>query len=416
MSRTERTYYLVFGLYHASWSFLGPVYPLFLLSRGLDLFEINVVLAVYFVTVLVFEVPTGAVADRFGRRASFLASCLIRCAAFALYWRSSSFPAFLLAEFIDAIGTTLATGALDAWAIDGVRAEGRADRAERLFARGHAIARGTMIAAGLAGGYLASSDIGLPWIVGAASFLATAAIGSATMREHRGRTDATNHPSLVATMRESVALLRRSEALWTVCVLTAVTAFAHMPAMLLWPPRLEQIVGREMWLMGWVWVLLNAAAMLASATVSKVGAETRSGRLLAAVTALRALALGVAAGAVGPVVAVGGILFLEAGFAAADPFLQARMSDGATAEHRATVLSLRSMSFTSGGALGLVLLGFAARGFGIPVAWLGAAAVLMLAVPLFLRLDRPRSGGDRALEGLTPARMRDVGPIDLSGT
>jgi len=37
--RTEHTYYIVFGLYSLSWSFLGPVYALFLLSRGLDFFR-----------------------------------------------------------------------------------------------------------------------------------------------------------------------------------------------------------------------------------------------------------------------------------------------------------------------------------------------------------------------------------------
>lgn len=109
-NRTERTYYLVLGLYHASWSFLGPVYPLFLLDRGLDLFQVNAILAIYFATTLVFEVPTGAVADRFGRKASFVASCAIRGLAHALYWRSGTFPAFAAAEFADAIGTTLATG------------------------------------------------------------------------------------------------------------------------------------------------------------------------------------------------------------------------------------------------------------------------------------------------------------------
>ena len=55
MTRTERTYYLVFGLYNVSWSFLGPMYALFLLSRGLDLFQINLVLAVYLITAFVFE-------------------------------------------------------------------------------------------------------------------------------------------------------------------------------------------------------------------------------------------------------------------------------------------------------------------------------------------------------------------------
>ena len=64
MTRTERTYLLVFGGYNLAQFFIAPVYPLFLLQCGLDLFQINVVLAVYLVTVFVLEIPTGAFADR----------------------------------------------------------------------------------------------------------------------------------------------------------------------------------------------------------------------------------------------------------------------------------------------------------------------------------------------------------------
>ncbi|MGH7818460.1 MAG: MFS transporter, partial [Candidatus Binatia bacterium] len=85
MTPTERTFYLLHAVYTLAAWFVAPVYPLFLLSRGLDLLEINVILAVYLVTVFFFEVPTGAVADRFGRKASFVSSCAIRTGAFALY-------------------------------------------------------------------------------------------------------------------------------------------------------------------------------------------------------------------------------------------------------------------------------------------------------------------------------------------
>ena len=68
MTRTERTFYLLFGSYSLAQFFLAPVYPLFLLSRGLDLLEINLILAIYLITIFVFEVPTGALADTAGRR------------------------------------------------------------------------------------------------------------------------------------------------------------------------------------------------------------------------------------------------------------------------------------------------------------------------------------------------------------
>src|SRR2546430_16914262 len=85
MTRTERTFYLLFGSYSLAQFFLAPVYPLFLLSRGLDLLEINLILAIYLITIFVFEVPTGALADTARRRFSFVICCATRTAPFVRY-------------------------------------------------------------------------------------------------------------------------------------------------------------------------------------------------------------------------------------------------------------------------------------------------------------------------------------------
>src|SRR5512139_2653390 len=98
MTRTERTYYVVFSLYTVSAWFLAPMYSLFLLSRGLDLFQINVVLATYLISVFLFEVPTGAVADLAGRKVSFLLSCAVRMVAFTLYAFAGNFAQCVTAE------------------------------------------------------------------------------------------------------------------------------------------------------------------------------------------------------------------------------------------------------------------------------------------------------------------------------
>src|SRR5215472_9641402 len=178
MTRTERTYYIISCLYRLSWSALGPTYALFLLARGLDLFRLNLVLAVYLLTTCLFEVPTGALADVFGRKRSFVVSCVVRAAAFGLYFLSDSFGQFLVAEFIDAIGTTLATGAFDAWALDGIRDEGGDLAADHLFARANMLAQVTAIIGGLSSAQLAQRDLSWPWLMGTSGFLVCALAGA----------------------------------------------------------------------------------------------------------------------------------------------------------------------------------------------------------------------------------------------
>src|SRR5207249_11960908 len=145
------------------------------------------VLATYLTTVFVFEVPTGAFADRFGRKRSFLAACMVRMTAYALYAFARDFADCLVAEVIDAVGTTLASGALEAWAVDGVRAEGDLRPTDALFARGQVVARALMIVGGVACGYLAELGWKVPWLVCTPLFAVTAALAASTLRETPAR-------------------------------------------------------------------------------------------------------------------------------------------------------------------------------------------------------------------------------------
>jgi MFS family permease len=407
MTRTERTYYLVYGLYNVAWSFLGPVYALFLLSRGLDLFQISLVLATFLVTSFLFEVPTGVVADVFGRKVSVLASCVVRAVAFALYAISDTFAAFLFAEFVDAVGMTLATGALDAWAVDGMRAEGDRRSADRFFARAQMLARALMILSGLLGGYAASYDLRLPWIVGSLGFAATGVIAAVSMRETvRPAAAVSARRTLRQTLATGIETVRGQPVAQLLCLLTLATGFAVMPVYQLWQPRMKDLSG-GIWVMGWIWVFLNLSGVIGSAVIPRLLRRFSRQHVLAAAAFWRAASVAVAALAVGFFPAVTGLLLQEMGFGLSDPLLQAWMNEQVDDEQRATVLSIRSMAFTFGGSAGLVVLGLVALGFGIPVAWLCSAAVIGLTLPGYLLLGRSaqRSRSAAASRGVVRAAV-----------
>ncbi|MBI4516907.1 MAG: MFS transporter [Deltaproteobacteria bacterium] len=389
MTRTERTYYLVFGLYCVSWSLIAPVYPLFLLSRGLDLLQINLVLATYLLTSFLFEVPTGALADRFGRKRAFLLSCIIRAGAFVLYWFADSFTDCLIAEACDALGTTLANGALDAWAVDGMHAEGNRRPADRFFARAQMIARTLMIAGGLAGGYLGEHDLALTWPVAAAGFAVTALVAQVWMRDGLRPERATEPVGSVAqTMRAGLRIVRQAPALLLMCVLTGTAAFGIMPVHMMWQPRFQQLTGEGAWLMGWIWALINVAAIAGSALIARASTPWAREHALGVVTLCRGAMLAVAALASSVYPALLGLLAFELCFGFGEPLIQAWMNDHIGREQRATILSVRAMSFTLGGGIGLACIGLIARDLGIQAAWVVSAAMLVLTAPGFFALAR----------------------------
>lgn len=390
MTQTERTYYLLSCVYRIAWSALGPTYGLFLLDRGLDLLQLNVVLAVYLITICLFEVPTGAVADVFGRKASFLLSCIVRAVAFAMYFVCDEFHQFLLAEVIDAIGTTLATGAFDAWAVDGVHADGDRRPVDRLFSRGAILGQAMGIVGGLCAAQLANHDLSLPWLIGCGGFLLCAGLGLVLMREHRPEATATDRQrySLVAAIGEGMAIVRAAPLLRQLCLLTALAAFAIMPAFQLWQPRLSGLSGEGPWLMGWVWAFLGVTSIIGSALVPRLVPRFGRARTLAFSFAWRAVTMGVAGAATSFPLAVTAFVLQEIGFGINEPVMQAWMNEHASAARRATVLSIRSMAFTLGGGSGLVVLGWLALQTDIGVVWMVAAGIYAVCVPLFLALPR----------------------------
>ncbi|MDG2308828.1 MAG: MFS transporter [Candidatus Binatia bacterium] len=401
MTRTERTFYILEGSFQTWGWFMTPVYPIFLLSKGLDLFQMNVVLATYFLATAIFEVPTGAVADVFGRRFSFILSCFVRSGAFLLYTFADSFTDCLIAEVIDAIGYTLASGALEAWAIDGIREEGDHRPTDRLFARVEMIIRGVMIVGGIAGGLLADIDLLLPWYVATVGFSLTGLYALVAMKEPRRPKRTRSAPifqPLVAQMRDGVAAARASRTVGILCLISAFTAAALLPVNLTWPPRLELLSDQGYWVLGAATALLNAAAFTGAALTTRLLRHTGREYLLFGTTLVRGLVFAAAALATQFYPVLLGLLIGELMGGAGRPAYQAWLNEHIESSRRATVLSVATMSFTLGAAIGLVALGLLARSSGFSSAWLVAAALLVIAAPGYLLLGRiaPPVVGDEA--------------------
>src|SRR5271167_690213 len=163
-----RRYYAVWGIYSFGGGFLYGVYPLFLRSRGLNQFQMNSVLALYFFVTFLTDVPTGAFADALGRRRSFVLGCTLRFAAFLSYFFAHHYAYFLVAETIDGVGTTFCNGAIDAWGVGALDAGGYSQQKDRLFSRLSQLSNFGFMLSALIGAYAANIDIAWPWLLGAA--------------------------------------------------------------------------------------------------------------------------------------------------------------------------------------------------------------------------------------------------------
>ncbi|MGE5577830.1 MAG: MFS transporter [Syntrophothermus sp.] len=146
---------------------------------GLNPLQLVLVGTVLEVAVLLFEVPTGVVADTFGRRLSVILGAFILGGAFVmegsipliartlLRGEISLFGALLLAETIRGIGETFISGAGDAW----IAEEVREDAVDGVFLRANQVSLFASIAGIAASVGLASISLNLPYIAGGGLYL-----------------------------------------------------------------------------------------------------------------------------------------------------------------------------------------------------------------------------------------------------
>lgn len=141
---------------------------------GLSPLELILVGTVMEAAVFLFEVPTGAFADAYGRRKSIAASCVIQGGAYILVGSATNFATVLVAWALWGFGWTFMSGAYEAWITDEVGA----DRVGRVFARGNQLAYAGAFVGLAASVGLATISLRLPII---AAGVLIAGIGIATL-------------------------------------------------------------------------------------------------------------------------------------------------------------------------------------------------------------------------------------------
>jgi MFS family permease len=192
------------------------------------------------------------------------------------------------------------------------------------------------------------------------------------------------------------------------CVVTLTASFGIMPIHMLWQPRVQALTGEGVWFMGWVWALLSVASIVGSALMPRLLGRFGRATVLTAASLWRGAMLAVAGIASSVYPALMGLMLQEMGFGLSEPLLQAWMNEHIEAERRATVLSVRAMSFTLGGGTGLVCIGLIARDFGAQAAWLTSAAVVGATATGFVMLARvaPRPGPKPLIAELAPPALQ----------
>jgi MFS family permease len=406
--RVELTYLALTLLTTLASSFIWGINTIFLLDAGLTNLEAFAANAFFTAGMVIFEVPTGVVADTRGRRFSYVLGTLTLFASTLLYllmWQvSAPFWGWALASILLGLGFTFFSGATEAWLVDALTATGFTGHLEHVFGRAQSVGGAAMLVGSVAGGVVAQvTDLGVPYLL-RAGLLGVAAIVALrymvdlgfTPRRDLGPVDAVRE-----VVRGSVnGGFRNPPVRWLMLAapFTAGTGiyvfYAAQPYLLelYGDPNAYSIAGLAAAIFAGVQIagglLVPYTRRLFRRRTDAVLASTLAGILLVAV-------LGLTSGFVVAIVALAVWSFINA---VARPMRAAYLNGIVPSEQRATVLSFDSLMASAGGVVAQPALGRVADIGGYGASYLVTAAINVLGLPFILLARRERAASDPILQ------------------
>ncbi len=140
-----------------------PVVVLFYQDNGMGMHEIFVLKAIYSVAIVIMEIPSGWMADVWGRKKTLILGSFLGSAGFLMYSFSYGFWAFAVAEIILGIGHSFVSGADSALLFDSLKASNRTEKYIKLEGITTSVGNFAEAIAGVAGGFLAAISLRMPF-------------------------------------------------------------------------------------------------------------------------------------------------------------------------------------------------------------------------------------------------------------
>ncbi|MCF6276296.1 MAG: MFS transporter [Candidatus Magasanikbacteria bacterium] len=380
MKRIIRVYLFLLFISHFGIAIVFSTYVIFLQRHGLSLFEVNIVNIVYAISVFLFEVPTGAVADLYGRKNSFLVSSVFMFLGCLLYGLFDSMTGFIIAEILLAIGSTCASGSFEAWVVDELEKLGYGNDLKSLMSKSASTIHIAIISGVLFGGLLADIlGLNILWFLSALFNLITLLLSYFLMKETVMYKSETKNTCLQIT-KKGYKQIKASKLLKAVIILDLILVFIIQAPNMQWQPLFSPLLGDSMFSLSLLFIALMVSALIGSTLVGlskKLGGKIRLlkmvilyGSLLVIFTALfQDLYIMI-------------IVFLahELCRGLFVPIKFALIHENAESKQRATVVSLFNMIRSLGGAVGLFVFGYLTVFFSIRTVWViaGLSAFILL--------------------------------------
>ena len=404
--RNLRVYY-AFKLLSQMWLLLPIFVAFLLLERGLSVGQVALIESPFWLMATLAEVPTGAVADRWGRRVSLFLGAVTTAIAMFAFGLADTVPLILGSYMLWATALTFTSGADGALLYDTLRQLGRERDFERIAGRGHALTALGVLVATLAGGPVAGALGMQTTIFLSAGTMALLAGTVALFHEPPHRDAGEAPPPYLQGLREAGRTVRATPAVLALMPLGAVLMAGSMIMIILIQPFLLS----HGFAIGWQFSLLQVPMWLASVLGGLLAFQllrlAGTPRALAVVGVLATLGY-LAAGLWDHAGALAFLVLIPLAGSLTGPLLFGYINHRIPSGQRATVLSLNQMVYSVALVPIMPLLGLVADRIDLAATFTVAAALIgvssLITGVIWLRVHRAHPLGG---EPVAPAPARE---------
>lgn len=315
-----------------------PVVVLFYQSNHMGMHDIFVLKAIYSVAIVAMEIPSGWMADVWGRKKTLVLGSILGSLGFLIYSFSYGFWAFALAEIVLGIGHSFVSGADSALLFDSLKAEKQSQNYLREEGRITSAGNFAEAIAGLVAGFLAAISLRIPFY---AQFAVAAIALPAAITLVDPKLQTGGHANSLKKIFENIrTTFVNKQDLRIAILLSAFTGTATLTFAWLVQPFFKAIGLPVEWF-GVFWTALNLSVGVSSAFAYKVASLL--GRKWSILMVISLLSAGYIFS--GTTISYGGIAFLFMVYlvrGVATPVFKNYINEFTSSEVRATMLSLRN--------------------------------------------------------------------------
>lgn len=378
IKRNIRLFYLLVGCQALALGLIWPAYVLYFRQFQVTLFQVAVLAAVFEASIIVFELPTGVLADRFGRKLSTIAGFGALALAGVAFIFLKSFEGFLVAEILFGLGESFISGALEALAVDSAGADFDDKFGRRLFSNRAGIKSGCLLVGMLTGGTLAAVKLSSLFIPVAVIFMAGFLLAFLLREPPRQKT--TSGPKDYAP-KKSIKELIFASGLGPLFAVGLMANFAFEGPDQFWQVQFSEILKIDAYYFG----IMTASGLLLVTVISRWTErfyDYPGHYLLICFVAAAAGIWGVVSGILGW--ALAGIIAVFAIKELFQPAVSFQINSKISSENRATILSGYNLTCSIGEVAAALLAGVISSRLGLAGVF-HFAAISAILVPILYR-------------------------------